>query len=345
MRNANGTGSVYKLSGRRRKPWIAIITTGWEIKDNKDVQVRKVLGYFSTKVEAQRKLFEFNDNNFNIDALNYTFEDVYKKMIDNKRKDLSISSIKAYQMAFNILSPLHSRKFAEIKLKDYQKVFNDSGKEYHTLRKTRTLVSQIFDFCIKNDFYNGNNLSEHINIGKNVTEERVIFSNKEIETLWNNKDNDIIKIILILIYSGLRIGELLDLKKENVHINERYFKIVDSKTTAGIRKVPLNQKILDLIEYFYNKNDEFFITNKKGTQFKYSNFKTDYFDKIIRTYEFNDKISIHSTRHTCVSLLVNANANQTHIKKIIGHAAQEELFEKVYTHSTIQELIQTIDMI
>lgn len=344
MRNANGTGSVYKLSGRRRKPWMAIVTIGWEIENNKAKQVRKVLGYFTTKVEAQRKLFEFNDNNFNVDALNYTFEDVYKKMIDN-RKDLSISSVKAYQMAFNILSPLHSRKFVDIKLKDYQKVINECGKEYHTLRKTRTLISLIYDFAIKNDFYNGNNPSEHIDIGKSTTEEKVIFSHKEIESLKENDSNDIIKIILILIYSGLRIGELLDLRKENVFIEERYFNIVDSKTQAGIRKVPLSKKILGYINYFYDKNDEYLITNKKGTQFKYSNFKTDYFDKIIKTYGFNEKISIHSTRHTCVSLLVNSNANQTHIKKIIGHAGQEELFERVYNHSTLQELIQTIDLI
>lgn len=30
MKNENGAGSVYKLSGKRRKPWAAAITTGYE---------------------------------------------------------------------------------------------------------------------------------------------------------------------------------------------------------------------------------------------------------------------------------------------------------------------------
>ena len=44
------------------------------------------------------------------------------------------------------------------------------------------------------------------------------------------------QIILILIYTGLRIDELLSLEKENVHLNERYLDIVKSKTKSGIRK-------------------------------------------------------------------------------------------------------------
>ena len=29
MKNANGEGSVYKLKGKRRKPWVVVITTGY----------------------------------------------------------------------------------------------------------------------------------------------------------------------------------------------------------------------------------------------------------------------------------------------------------------------------
>lgn len=36
MRNANGFGSVYKLSGKRRKPWIARKTKGWAIDENQE---------------------------------------------------------------------------------------------------------------------------------------------------------------------------------------------------------------------------------------------------------------------------------------------------------------------
>lgn len=53
MRRANGSGSVYKLSGKRRKPWIARITTGWA-EDGK--QQMKTIGTYATKKEAQAAL-------------------------------------------------------------------------------------------------------------------------------------------------------------------------------------------------------------------------------------------------------------------------------------------------
>lgn len=344
MRNANGFGSVYKLSGKRRKPWAVSITTGWEIKDNKEVQIRKIIGYYSTKSEGQKALFEYHDNKYNINYLNYTFKDIYNKMLESK-KEISKTTLNSYKMSYNILEPIHLRKFNELRLSDYQKIINDSNKEYHTLRKVKSLVSIIYDFSLKNEMYNGNNFSEFLDIGKSTTEEKVIFSDDEIKTLWKNKDKDINKIILILIYSGLRISELLDLKKENVHIEERYFDIKDSKTNAGIRKAPINKRILDFVKEFYNNNEEYLVVNRLGRQFKYSNFKREYFDRTIENLGFNSKISIHSTRHTTISLLVRVNANQTHIKKIVGHSGIEELYERVYNHSNLKELIETIDLI
>lgn len=51
MKLANGMGSVYKLSGRRRKPWVARKTKGWDIdeKTGKTKQLYMTIGYFPTR--------------------------------------------------------------------------------------------------------------------------------------------------------------------------------------------------------------------------------------------------------------------------------------------------------
>ena len=46
----------------------------------------------------------------------------------------------------------------------------------------------------------------------------------------------------MLIYNGCRISEFLDLKKENVHLEEQYFDVIASKTENGLRKVPIADK-------------------------------------------------------------------------------------------------------
>lgn len=57
MRNINGYGSVYKLSGKRRKPWCVRITKGWE----GEKQVREILGTYKTKEEAEFFLNDYNN--------------------------------------------------------------------------------------------------------------------------------------------------------------------------------------------------------------------------------------------------------------------------------------------
>ncbi len=57
MKRANGTGSIYKLSGKRRKPWAARVTVGWDIAaDGTLKQIYRPRGTFPTRVEAETAL-------------------------------------------------------------------------------------------------------------------------------------------------------------------------------------------------------------------------------------------------------------------------------------------------
>lgn len=44
------------------------------------------------------------------------------------------------------------------------------------------------------------------------------------------QENKYYQIILMLLYNGVRISEFLNLKKENVHLDEQYFDVISSKT-------------------------------------------------------------------------------------------------------------------
>lgn len=72
--------------------------------------------------------------------------------------------------------------------------------------------------------------------------DRAPFTEKEINALWMQTDNIYVQIVLMLIYSGVRVSELLDLKRKNVFIDEHYFEVVKSKTNSGIRAVPIHDR-------------------------------------------------------------------------------------------------------
>lgn len=82
------------------------------------------------------------------------------------------------------------------------------------------------------------------------------LTSKEIDKIWTMKDDKYYQIVLMLIYNGVRISNLLDLKKENVHLDNQYFDVIDSKIENGIRKVSIADKVLDFYKNLYNDNIE-----------------------------------------------------------------------------------------
>jgi len=139
--------------------------------------------------------------------------------------------------------------------------------------------------------------------------------------------------------------EFLDLKKENVHLSEQYFDVIDSKTENGIRKVPIADKLLPFYKGWYEDGSdcEYLLHTEDGKHFKYRNYYDSYFNPLMENLKINR--TPHCCRHTCISMLATAGVDQTIIKKIVGHSGAMTLTEKVYTHFDIKELVDAINKI
>lgn len=345
MRLPNGYGSVHKLSGNRRNPWRVRITSGWA-EDN-ERQLYKTIGYYPTRSEALAALSDYHKNPYDISSA-ITFSELYQKWAAEKYDSISKSNENGYKASYSVCTALYDMQFVTIRKNHMQSVVDGCGKNYPSLRKLKVLFNQLFKFAMENDICD-KDYSQFVDIvkhkQKNTEEKHKPFTDKEVQKLWNARDrNEYISIVLMLIYSGCRISELLDLKKENVHLSEQYFDIVASKTESGIRKVPIADKVKPFYEKWLNKNNsEYLLNNSAGTHFSYYTFKESYWDPLMQELELAHLP--HDTRHTTVSMLVRADVNQTVIKRIVGHSGAMNLTEKVYTHFEIQQLIDAINLI
>lgn len=81
MKLPNGYGSVVKLSGKRRKPWMVRKTTGYRIDPVKEKKVNEyiIIGYATTKTEGLQMLADYNRNPYDTKAAKMTFEEVYEE--------------------------------------------------------------------------------------------------------------------------------------------------------------------------------------------------------------------------------------------------------------------------
>ena len=283
-----------------------------------------------------------------------TFSNVYDEWTKRKFPTISESNVKGYTASYKTCESLYNKVFKDIKLVDLQTVIDTCGKNYPTLRKIKVLFNQLYDYALKNDICN-KDYSSYVDVvqykDRNPNKyDRNKFEKNEIDLLWEQKEDKYYQIVLMLIYSGVRISELLDLKKENVHLDEQYFDVICSKTEklSGrhfiLKEVP-KTLVLPYYKTWYEScpECEYLLHTENGKHFKYRNYYDCYFKSLMEQLNINR--TPHCCRHTCISMLAEAGINQTIIKKIVGHSGAMTLTEKVYTHFDIKELVDAINQI
>lgn len=342
-----GYGGVVKQSGKRSRPYMVRIKVGMIVNKERCTAYPdyKIIGYAKTRKDGIIMLENFHNNPYDLDV-KMTFEEVYNKMIDEFIRYQYPKSTNAYNAAFNALQPLHKLMFNEIRVIHLQRAFDNCDKNYPSIRKMKVLVNQVYKWAMKYDVCT-KDYSKYVDIVKfkNRNPNKIVrkpFSKEEIDILWDLSDDKYYQIVLMLIYTGVRIGELLNLKKTDVHIEEQYLNVTSSKTEDGIRKVPISDYTKEFfVEWLKYSNAETLLCTINHEPFKYRNFYDSYWIPLLEALNIEHRP--HSTRHTCISLLAEAKVDQTTIKKIVGHRGAMTLTERVYTHLDVSTLVDAVN--
>ena len=356
MRNPNGYGSVYKLSGNRRNPYTARITIGFKKTEKSAQPIYKFLGFYKTKKEAAIALALYNENPEAVVTVNNTLTPtskitlikVYEEWSEEHYPTLKKSS--HYVSAFKVLEPLYNHSFASLKINDYEKVFISSGKNQPVLKVAKISLKLMYQYAFRKGYITESllNIPSYISIATAGTGKREDlrkpFKHEEITELWKHKDDQGVQVVLFMIYTGLRISELISLKKSDVHYSERYFDVRASKTEAGVRKVPINEKIAPFVEEWLQGGNDYLVPLKGNKPSVKAKAPHNGFDDTLARYNMPEHTQ-HDTRHTCTTLLTEALVDERLIKLIMGHA-QHDVTNRVYANKLdISVLVDAINQI
>lgn len=345
MRLPNGFGSVYKLSGNRRNPWCARKTTGW--KDNGQ-PIYHFIGYYPTRQEALTALVEYNKDPYDLHLATITFDELFDKWSEAHFQKIKPNSTKGYLSVYRCCDAIGKMRVVDIKLDHLQRVVDDSGKNTPTLKNLKNLFGLMWDYAVMHEIVTQDKreMIRYLDISKPGNPDkrnRRPFSHNQIDDLWNRKDDNIyITVILIMIYSGVRISELLELTRDNVHLDERWFYVKGAKTAAGVREVPIAERIVPFMEYWLSRSCDTLICSVNDTPIQYHTFLDAYWNPVMDLLLMDHKP--HDTRHTCISLLTEAGVDQRIIRKIVGHKGQG-VTESVYTHLELPIKLEAINKI
>ena len=256
-----------------------------------------------------------------------TFEDVYKEYYDWKysgAKEYSEASARSTQSAYKNCKDLHDRDFASIRHADLQAVVDGCKLKHASKELIVSLFRQMYAYA---DIYGytDKDYSAHVRINtKDDDIHGVPFTDEEIAKLWAHKDEDVPKVLLIMIYSGFRISEMVSLRTDNSCF------IGGVKTEAGKnRTVPIHSAIAPLVSLP--------ILKTSTTQFRKDMYDWEEAHGISRH-------TPHDTRHTFSMLCDRYGVNEYDKKRMMGHKISD-ITAGTYGHRRIEDLRDELEKI
>ncbi len=306
--------------------------------------------FYIRKKEVEEGILQSKD--IPIDSL------MYKWLFQIKKNELKPSSFQSYEGTFR--NYIKDSDIADIKVYNtksiqIQEYYNKLGKtkSYSQIKKLHKLLKQFFIYA-ENEGYIIKNPCNNITIpnkqSKTKSDNIEYFSEEEIEKLKAAfENNKFYNLILVALGTGLRQGELLALKWENVNLKDKYIEVKESvkkvyvfdsygnkkletiyqkpKSLSSIRKVDLPDKIIDILSNM-NKNTVFVFEDENGNPYSaktlFGNWK-----KVLNDHNIPYK-KFHSLRHTYATMLLTKGVDLKTVQDLMGHS--DITITQIYLH-------------
>ena len=356
MKNPNGYGGIVDLGKNRRRPIAVRVPNGVKLtEDFREIPQYKYLGYFERtpqgKKDAQLLLAQYNAGmpvkTSNINSCP-AFSDCYKlwldrhlKHIESQKGTVSSQLSTSYNAAFKRCKSIHEKKINCIKFQDVQDIADSAASmSSSSVNNLSTVLFSVFDFARKQKYIEENFISDiEFNYKKKKGSIHDTFTENELSVLWQNTDDANVRIILIMIYTGLRIEELLSMHCKNVFLSEKYM-TGGLKTDAGKdRIIPVSDKIFSFVSELYCEN--LYLVRHGKKRYSRTNFLNNIWNPAMDKLNMNHLP--HDTRYTCATLMDRANVNPNCIKEILGHS-KGDVTNKVYIKKSLDDLLSAINM-
>ena len=353
----NGYGNISKLSGNRRRPFWVRITTGWEINEEtgKAKQLTSTLGYYASRKEAMIALAEYHQNPIDLTRKTLTFAEVWDIWTPPHFKKYP-SSAAGLRSAYKRCAPLYDMQMADIKkvhMQDILDGMNHMSEE--SQGKEKSIFKNAFKYCIENDIVT-KDYSQFLVITppkKKKAAKEKFFTAEELGAVFGSQDFavqfptgkksyaelQLADTVLIMLYTGMRIGELLGVKTEDVDLAQRIIHVRGTKTENADRIVPIHRELAPILSK--RLDGEHLIENANGKPIKYDQYKKHFFDPYMESLGVSH--TPHALRHTFVSLMdsCGVSSNSVVLKRIVGHSNSN--VTELYTHKDVTDLIDAID--
>ena len=327
-RRCNGSGSITKLSGSRKRPW-------WVRKN--DVSI----GVYETYHEAQKALEQLTDTPVN-ELFNLTFSQVYERWEREHGREVSEKLLKNYELAYTQCEALHSQKMRSLRRSDYQAAviaLEDQGLSKSSCNKLRTMLRQVCEYAQMEGILHSNPADDLTTVARQKST-REIFTEEDIAKI-KASSLPAAQLALIMISSGCRPGELFTVPLTNCGKDHM---IWGSKTEAGKnRVVPIGPDGVEAYQALTIlsavKGGTLLVDGYEGSHAP-ENFRRRDWAKLMREIG-REGMTPYSCRHTFITRAIRGGIDLISLEAIVGHVDKETT--KLYTHLRAKDLVSAVN--
>jgi len=166
----------------------------------------------------------------------------------------------------------------------------------------------------------------------------VVLSKEEMKKILNATSNIKHKAILMLMYSGgLRVGEIIRLRPEDIDANRKLIRIRASKGRKD-RYTLLSDVALQTLREYWKKEKPQKLLFPSWNKEKHITARTvqKIFQNACRKAKINKDVSVHSLRHSFATHLLESGIDLRYIQELLGHKSSKTT--EIYTHVSTKNL-------
>ena len=169
---------------------------------------------------------------------------------------------------------------------------------------------------------------------------------KQIEQAVLNSKKDKLFGILLCLYSGLRIGELIALQWSDIdfakgtltvskscHDGKNGLIIDEPKTATSRRVMPLPKQLLPILKSIKKKSDSLFVVSANGKPVSVRSYQRS-FELLLKKLKIPHK-GFHSLRHTFATRALECGMDVKTLSEILGHKNPTVTLNR-YAHSLME---------
>ncbi|MDP3297069.1 MAG: site-specific integrase [Thermodesulfovibrionia bacterium] len=275
----------------------------------------------------------------------YDFQDLRRELLSRK---YSYKTVKGYIY--------YNRDFLNFVNKKPSEINDSDIKDYllYLAEKKQSATSTLNQAINALKFYYGTMLKRkfvyEVKRPRKDKKLPVVLSQDEVAKILNSVDNLKHKAILMLVYSaGLRVGEVVKLKSEDIDSKQMLIHIKGAKGRKD-RYVMLSEIALEILRGYWReyKPSKYLFQGAKADRYISIRTVQKILEHACQKAGIKKEITVHSLRHSFATHLLEAGTDLRYIQELLGHAHSKTT--EIYTHvstksiSKIQSPLDSLDL-